>query len=163
MYIAYIRIYIDIYAHVYIQVYISCIRVCLFPLTCTPLLSMPGTYSMRSMYKPPHLPPSSPQDIKPGQTVKVKGLDVEWRGPDGRTPLMVAASKGCDDMVEALLYCSANVHVRDKDGYVVNAHWAPSLEHQPGSYATGVLCVHVRAITPDAGKNVYKVKNIHYQ
>ena len=56
--------------------------------------------------------------MKPGTQVRVKGVEVDVRNPEGRTPLMIAASKGNADIVRALIYCSASVNYREKDGYV---------------------------------------------
>eukprot|EP00123_Amoebidium_parasiticum_P015790 comp23145_c1_seq1/m.37404 comp23145_c1_seq1/g.37404 ORF comp23145_c1_seq1/g.37404 comp23145_c1_seq1/m.37404 type:complete len:626 (-) comp23145_c1_seq1:221-2098(-) len=56
------------------------------------------------------------KDPVDGEKTKVKGIDVDERTPDGKTALMIAASKNHIDIVKALIYCSALVNAREKDG-----------------------------------------------
>ena len=44
------------------------------------------------------------------------GADINRGGPEGMTPLMMAAGYGNDDMVKLLLQHRADVHVKTKDG-----------------------------------------------
>jgi uncharacterized protein len=59
--------------------------------------------------------------VKSGELSQVKealsgGTDLNVLGPDNVTPLMVAAEKGFDPIVEALLYAGAEPALRDRVG-----------------------------------------------
>src|SRR5712691_8686627 len=45
-----------------------------------------------------------------------RGADINRGGPEGMTPLMMAAGYGNDDMVDLLLRHGADPHLRTKDG-----------------------------------------------
>src|ERR1017187_4888420 len=57
-----------------------------------------------------------------------RGADINAKGPDGWTPLMLAADKGKLEVVKILLDRGADVNAKDADG------WTPlmlAVEHEP--------------------------------
>ena len=55
--------------------------------------------------------------------VNKKGMSVNMRDKDGRTPLYIAAREGYRNIVDFLINNGAETSIRDKDGMTI-LHWA---------------------------------------
>lgn len=122
-------------------------------LLCFPLLLTSCLSSMRGHSEPP-VPPllkaTEKGDVLTVRSLLSKGADVQARGPQGRTALMVAAANGDAVTVQALLANGAEVNSRDDAGWtalIFAAHGGDT----PTVQALLTQKAHVNAKTNDGG------------
>jgi len=65
---------------------------------------------------PPLLHAVHKNQLGTAEVLLERGAEIDRGGPDGMTPLMMAAGYGNDDMVDLLLRHGANPHLKTKDG-----------------------------------------------
>lgn len=58
-------------------------------------------------------------------------VDVNSRDDTGKTMLMIAASKGHEEIVELLVNAGANIHARDKNSPLWIIHYGPKIAKPP--------------------------------